>query len=134
MKSQSNFGKLAIKYKIGLRLLFFTAETQNIWHIVHCILHGVFQGWNLREEKNKYVYARQKIYGYPSNDFSNQPQKVLPLISGLRICWSSRKFGHEMKLKGSLYLALLDRLKAEVNFFIREFLKSFTFLSDFHFW
>ena len=31
MKSQSNFGKLEIKYKIGLRLfLFFTSGSQNI--------------------------------------------------------------------------------------------------------
>ena len=31
MKSHSNFGKLAIKYKIGLRLfLFFTSGTQSI--------------------------------------------------------------------------------------------------------
>ena len=39
MKSQSNFGKLEIKYKIGLRLfLFFTSGTQNIW----CIAHSVY--------------------------------------------------------------------------------------------
>ena len=40
-------------------------------------------------------------------------------------------FGHGMKLKGLLYLALLDRLKAEVIFFIREFFEVFYFLSDF---
>ena len=34
MKSQSNFRKLAIKYKIGLKLfLFFTSGTQNICSI-----------------------------------------------------------------------------------------------------
>ena len=39
MKSQSNFEKLATKFKIGLRLfLFFTSETQNIW----CIAHSVY--------------------------------------------------------------------------------------------
>ena len=39
MKSQSNFGKLAIKYKIGLRLfLFFASGTQNIW----CVAHSVY--------------------------------------------------------------------------------------------
>ena len=68
---------------------------------------------------------------YPSTHFSNQPQKVLPLISGLRIWCPSRKFGREMNLKGLLYLALLDRLKAEVNFFIREFGEAFYFPSDF---
>ena len=50
MKAQSNFGKLAIKYKIGLRLfLFFTCGTQNIRRIAHsvCVLKV------LREEKNK---------------------------------------------------------------------------------
>ena len=48
IKSQSNFGKLAIKYNIGLRLfLFFTSGAQNIWCIAHCVLQG------LREEKNK---------------------------------------------------------------------------------
>ena len=36
-----------------------------------------------------------------------------------------------MNLKGLLHLALLDRLKAEVNFFIREFFEVFYFLSDF---
>ena len=43
MKSQSNFGKLAIKYKIGLRLW----DTK---YLVHCPFY-VLQG--LREEKNK---------------------------------------------------------------------------------
>ena len=39
MKPQCTFGKLAIKYKIGLRLfLFFTSGTQNIW----CIAHSVY--------------------------------------------------------------------------------------------
>ena len=55
MKSQSNFGKLEIKYKIGLRLfLFFTSGTQNIWCVAHpfCVLQG------LKEEKNEYVYTR----------------------------------------------------------------------------
>ena len=36
-----------------------------------------------------------------------------------------------MKLKGLLYLALLDRLKAEVNFFIREFFEVFYYPSKF---
>ena len=36
-----------------------------------------------------------------------------------------------MNLKGLLYLALLNRLKAEVNFFIRESFEVFYFLSDF---
>ena len=39
MKSLSNFGKLAIKHKIGLRLfLCYTSGTQNIW----CIAHSVY--------------------------------------------------------------------------------------------
>ena len=39
MKSQSNFGKLVIKYEIGLRLFFFfTSGTLNIW----CIAHSVY--------------------------------------------------------------------------------------------
>ena len=47
IKSQSNSGKLAIKYKIGLRLfLFITSGTQNICCPL-CVLQG------LREEKNK---------------------------------------------------------------------------------
>ena len=36
-----------------------------------------------------------------------------------------------MNLKGLLYLALLDRLKAEINFFIREFFEVIYFPSDF---
>ena len=58
----------------------------------------------------------------------NQSEKVLPQISGLRIWCPSRKFGHEMNLKGLLYLVLLDRLKAEVSFFNREFSEVFYFL------
>ena len=44
MESQNNFGKLSIKYKIGLRLFFFfTSETHNIWYItILCI--GGFKG------------------------------------------------------------------------------------------
>ena len=44
MKAQSNFGKLAIKYKIGLRIfLFFISGTQNIWHVANsvCVLQGL---------------------------------------------------------------------------------------------
>ena len=72
------------------------------------------------------------MYSYlsiASEHFSNQPQKVLPQI--LRIWCPSRKFGVEMNLKGFLHLALVDRLKAEVNFFIREFCEIFYFPSDF---
>ena len=36
-----------------------------------------------------------------------------------------------MNLKGLFYLALLDRLKAEVNFFVRESFEFFHFPSDF---
>ena len=82
----------------------------------------------MKRKINKFIPDRKYIGScYPAEHFSNQPQKVLPQISGLRICWPSRKFGHKMKLKGSLYLALLDRLKAEVNFFIREFSEAFYF-------
>ena len=36
VKSQSNFGELEIKYKIGLRIfLFFTSGTQNICCVDH---------------------------------------------------------------------------------------------------
>ena len=44
MKAQSNFGKLPIKCKIGLRLfLFFPSGTKNIWRIAHsvCVLQGL---------------------------------------------------------------------------------------------
>ena len=48
MRSQGSFGKLAIKYKIGLRLfLFFKSGTQYLGHCPFCVLHG------LREKKNK---------------------------------------------------------------------------------
>ena len=47
MKSQSNFGKIAIKYKLGLGLFqFFTSGKQNV-ALPFCVLQG------LREEKNK---------------------------------------------------------------------------------
>ena len=36
---QRNFGKLAIKFKLGLRLsLFFTSRTQNIWCVTHSVI------------------------------------------------------------------------------------------------
>ena len=42
MKFQSNLGKLAIKYKIGLKLfLFFTSGTQNIWCVGHFVNYRV---------------------------------------------------------------------------------------------
>ena len=50
-ESRKTFGKLAIKYKLGLRLfLFFTSKTQNIWCVAHSII-CVLQG--LRKEKNE---------------------------------------------------------------------------------
>ena len=107
MKAQSNFGKLAIKYKIGLRLfLFFTSGTQIIWRISHSVYCKV-QG---KRKISKFIPGRKYIGScYPAEHFSNQPQKVLPQISGLRIWCSSRKFAHERNLKGLLYLELLDR-------------------------
>ena len=93
MKSQSNFGKLAKKYKIGLQLfLFFRSGTQNIW----CVAHSVYYS----------VQGKRKINTFIPEHFLNQSEKVLPQISGVRIWCSSRKFGHEMNLKGLLYLAL----------------------------
>ena len=50
MKSQSNFGKLAMKYKIGLRLFLFFLFIWDTEYLVYCPL-CVLQG--LREEKNK---------------------------------------------------------------------------------
>ena len=44
-KSKRNFGKLAIKYKLGLRLFFFfTSTIQNIWCVAHsaiCVLQSL---------------------------------------------------------------------------------------------
>ena len=54
--------------------------------------------------------------------------KVLPQILGLRNCCSSGKFVHEMNLAVFSTITNYIRLKGEVNFFIREFWKSFTFL------
>ena len=64
MKSQSNFGKLAIKYKMRLRLfLFLTSGTQNIWYIA--------QIFCTREEKiSKFIPDRKYITAsYPSEHF-----------------------------------------------------------------
>ena len=53
-QSQSNLGKLAIKYKIGLRLfLFFTSGIQNIWCISHSTYHRV-------SGKRKWISLYQK--------------------------------------------------------------------------
>ena len=51
----------------------------------------------------------KKIYKniYPSEYFVNQPINILPQISG-GIIYLSIKFGHEMNLKGLMYLELLD--------------------------
>ena len=74
---QNNFGKLAIKYKVGLRLfLFFTSGTQNIWWVASPFCVSQFSS----EEKNEYFYTRQKIYKYPSEHFLNQSIIVLPQI------------------------------------------------------
>ena len=52
MKSQSNFGKLEIKYKTGLKLfLFFTSGTQNIW----CIAHSVYCRVQGNTKINKFI-------------------------------------------------------------------------------
>ena len=101
MKSHSNFGKLTIKCKIGLRLfLFFTSGAQNVKFI----------------PDRKYIAIHQSIS--PTNQKKFYPRyRTENMVSFL----PSMKFGNKTNLKGLLYLALLDRLKAEVNFFIREF-------------
>ena len=121
MKSQSNFGKLAIKYEIGLRLfLFFIPETQNIW----CIAHSVYYRQGGNTKINKFIPDRKYIASHQS--ISNQSEKVLPQISGLRIWCPSRKFG-QMNLKGLLYLALLD-LRLQQMSLLESSFQCFTFL------
>ena len=127
IKSHSNFVKLEIKCKIGLRFfLFFTFGTQNIW----CIAHSVYCRVQGKRKIDKFIPDRKYIAIHQEH-FSSQWEKVLPQISGLRIWCPSRKFGHEINWKSLFYLALLDRLKAEVNSFIREFFEVFYFPSDF---
>ena len=98
---QSNFGKLAIKNKAGLKI---------------CLRHRIFGALSIlcitgfKDEENEQVYTRQKIYiAISSEHFLNQSVKVLPQISGLRIWCSSSKFDHEMNSKGLLYLVPLER-------------------------
>ena len=88
IKYQSDFGKLAIKFEIGLRLfLFFTSGTLNIWCISYSV-YSVYSAGFKGREINKSIPDRKYIASYPSN----QLEKVLPQISGLRICCPSRKF------------------------------------------
>ena len=95
--------------------------------MVHCSFH-VLQG--LRKRKiNKFIPDKKYIAIHQS--ISNQSEKVLPQISGLRIWRPSRKFGQEMNLLKKFVEFSLIILKAEVNFFIREFLEVFYFPSDF---
>ena len=98
---QSNFGKLAIKSKAGLKI---------------CLRHRIFGALPIlcitgfKDEENEQVYTRQKIYiAISSEHFLNQSVKVLPQISGLRIWCSSSKFDHEMNSKGLLQLVPLER-------------------------
>ena len=56
MKFQSNFEKLEVKYKIGLRLfLFFTSGTQNIW----CIAHSMYCRVSGKRKINKFIPDRK---------------------------------------------------------------------------
>ena len=58
MKSESNFGKLSIKYKIGLRLfVLFTSGTHNIWRIAHSVYYRV-QG---KQKINKFIPDRKYL-------------------------------------------------------------------------
>ena len=111
----SNFGELPIKHKVGLRLFMFS--TSGLGHIIFAALPILCIAGFKGREKWICLYQTENIY----------PSK----LSWLRIWCPSRKFGNEMNLKGLLYLALLNRLKAEVNFFIRELFEVFYFLSDF---
>ena len=73
MKSQSNFGKLAIKHKIMLRLfMFFTSGTQNIW----CIAHSFYWRGYGKRKVNKFIPDRKYIAIHQS--ISNQLGNVLP--------------------------------------------------------
>ena len=70
------------------------------------------------------------MYSYPSEHFLNQSEKVLPQISGLRIWCPSRKFGQWNEFEEFFVFSTI-RLKAEVNFFVRDFLEFFYFPSNF---
>ena len=45
---------------------------------------------------------------YASKDFVNQSIKILSQILGLRLFYPSKKFDHEIDLKGLMYLVFLD--------------------------
>ena len=71
------------------------------------------------------IYCRVRIK-ISISSFLKPIRKSFTQISGLRIWWHSRKFGHEMNLKSLLYLVLLDWRVPKISLWER-FWKSFTF-------
>ena len=56
--------------------------------------------------KSTNLYQMEKIWS--SKHFINQSVKISPQIPGLEFRYLSLKFGHEIDLKGLMYLVLLD--------------------------
>ena len=54
----SNFGELAIKYKMGLRLILFsTSGTHNLW----CVTHSMYCRLSGKRKMNNYIRDRKYI-------------------------------------------------------------------------
>ena len=88
---------------MGVRLCSFSLHLRHrIFGVLPILCITGLRG----REKWIRVYQIKNIY--PSEHFLNQSVKNLSQISRLRIWCPSRKFGHEMNLKGLLYLVLLD--------------------------
>ena len=89
--------------------LIFTSGTQNILCVARPFDSAYCRDFKGKRKINTFIQDRKYITIH--QHFLNQSIKVLSQIWGLRIWFSSRKFDHEMNLKGlfciSYYLDLV---------------------------
>ena len=96
----SSLRQTAIERKMGMRLILFSTVCEIGYLPILYI--AWFKG------RKKWTNLHQMVKIQPSEHFINQSVKILHQILGLRFWYPSIKFGHEINLKGLMYLVLLD--------------------------
>ena len=120
-----------IYIRVETRFVLYIQDTKYLVRVL-CIA-GFIKG---KREINKFIQDRKYIASWLSISISEtnyELVKVLPQMSGLRVWCSSGNFAHETNLK-VVFSTITNhiRYQGKVNFFIREFWKSFSdFINDF---
>ena len=97
--------QLIREYKIGMRLILLSKPRIFKHRIFNELPILWIAGFKRRKHWIK-LYQLKTVW--PSEHFVNQSVKTLFQISVLRLWYLTIKFGHEINLKGLMFLMLLD--------------------------